>query len=134
MKIEYCFQRYKSYVLVDHLCMTEGNPVSSLSVAVSFFSSVPFLISTAFARRRHSSRLLTDSSSSAPLPVIKSCHGYCGERVEKCAPVAGHRGSQVDALTKLEADTEKRKQERGRNVRQSRPTLYKTINAICSIQ
>lgn len=29
------------------------------------------------------------------------------QRVEKCAQVAGQRGSRVDALTKLEEDTEK---------------------------
>lgn len=53
--------------------------------------------------------LLTDSSPSTLLRAIKCCHGYRGERVEKCALVTGQRGSQVDALTKLEEDTEKEK-------------------------
>lgn len=102
----------KLYILFDHVCTTKGNPVSSLSGAVSscFFSPSlsPFLICTAWLTVVTPLVLLTDSSSSALLPVIKSCHGYRCERMEKCAPVAGHRGSQVDALTKLEEDTEKR--------------------------
>lgn len=56
--------------------------------------------------------LLTDSLSSALLPVIRSCHSYHSERVEKCAPVARHQGSQVCTLTRLEEDTAKRESER----------------------
>lgn len=100
------------------MCVRQrGNPVSSLSGAASFLfffipSPTPFLIFTAWPNVVATPLvLLTDSSSSAALPVIKSRRGYHGERVEKCAPVAGHRGSQVDALTKLEEDTERRRRE-----------------------
>ncbi|KAK6296703.1 hypothetical protein J4Q44_G00328450, partial [Coregonus suidteri] len=55
---------------------------------------------------------------SALLPVIRSCHGYHSERVEKCAPVARHQGSQVCTLTRLEEDTAKRESEREGNKRQ----------------
>lgn len=115
-KTEHCFQKIwlKSYILVDHLCATEGNPGSSLSGAGElggffflfvFFPLSPFLISTAVPAVVTPLRLLTDSSSGTLLRVIRSCHGHRDERVEKCALVAGHRGSQVDALTKLEEDT-----------------------------
>lgn len=76
-------------------------------------------------------RLLTDSSSGTLLRVIRSCHGHCDERVEKCALVAGHRGSQVDALTKLEEDTVEVEDER--NVRRSKAVFHKTINTICPV-
>lgn len=71
-----------------------------------FPSLSPFLICTSWLTIVTPLVLLTDSSSSTALPVIKSCHSYRGERMEKCTPVAGHRGSQVDTLTKLEEDTE----------------------------
>lgn len=76
-----------------------------------FPSASPFLVCTASLTAVTPLVLLTDSTSSTPLPVIRSCHSYRGERMEKCTPVAGHRGSQVDALTKLEEDTEKREGE-----------------------
>lgn len=44
---------------------------------------------------------------STRLRVIKGRRGYGSEREEKCARVAGQRGSRVDALTRLEEDTEK---------------------------
>lgn len=50
--------------------------------------------------------LPTDSSFIAPFArLLRVVKGYGGARAEKWAAVAGHRGSQVDALTKLEVDT-----------------------------
>lgn len=49
--------------------------------------------------------LSTDSSFSARLQVITRCQWLRLCEGGKCAAVARHRGSQVDALTKLEVDT-----------------------------
>lgn len=95
------------------------------------FPLSPFLVSTAVPAVVTPLRLLTDSSSGTLLRVIRSCHGHRDERVEKCALVAGHRGSQVDALTKLEEDTVEVEEER--NVRRSKAVFHKTINTICPV-
>lgn len=100
---------------------TKGNSVSSLSGAQSSFffflgvcfpSLSQFLIFPAWLTVVTPLVLLTDSSSSVAWLVIKSCHGYHSERMDKCAMVAGHRGSQVNAPTKLEEDTAKEERER----------------------
>lgn len=109
-KTEYCFQRlcqnHTSWLIIQQRGIQ--SPDFQVQWVLFFFPSLsPFLICTAWLTIVTPLVLLTDSSSSTPLPVIKSCHSYRVERVEKCTPVAGHRGSQVDALTKLEEDTEK---------------------------
>lgn len=86
-----CFH-YQSSLLI--IFVIEGNLfplvcVYKIEGCIVYFSSslMSLLPSTATLD------LLTDSSSRALLPV--SCHGYHSERVEKCAPVARHQGSQV---------------------------------------
>lgn len=97
------FKVCESNVLVDHVCAAGDFFCPPSLLLCPHYSSPPLL-----ACRRHSS-VFADRSvvRSTRLQVIKGRRGYSSEREEKCTRVAGQWGSRVDALTRLEEDTEK---------------------------